>query len=86
MKTALLNGLMAMTVAAGLGLCLYSATGDEKPATAKIFELRTYKTHPGKLTALHARFRDHTCKLSRNTALSWLVSGLPQKATKRLTR
>ena len=29
----------------------------------KVYELRTYKTNPGKLDALHARFRDHTCKL-----------------------
>jgi hypothetical protein len=63
MKTALLKGLTALTLVAGLGLCMYSATGDDKPATAKVFELRTYKTHPGKLAALHARFRDHTCRL-----------------------
>ncbi len=29
----------------------------------RIFELRTYTTNPGKLPALHARFRDHTMKL-----------------------
>lgn len=29
----------------------------------KIFELRTYYAHPGKLDALHARFRDHTVGL-----------------------
>lgn len=30
---------------------------------AEVYELRTYTTHPGKLDALHARFRDHTVKL-----------------------
>ena len=29
----------------------------------RVFELRTYYAAPGKLEALHARFRDHTCKL-----------------------
>ena len=29
----------------------------------KVFEIRTYYTHPGKMADLHARFRDHTCAL-----------------------
>ncbi len=29
----------------------------------RCFEMRTYYAAPGKLDALHARFRDHTCKL-----------------------
>jgi hypothetical protein len=36
------------------------------PSTAKdgrVFEMRTYYANPGKLEALHARFRDHTTKL-----------------------
>ncbi|MDF1754442.1 MAG: NIPSNAP family protein [Verrucomicrobiales bacterium] len=36
----------------------------------KFFELRTYHTHPGKLDALHARFRDHTCKLFTKHGMS----------------
>ncbi len=28
-----------------------------------VYELRTYTTDPGRLPALHARFRDHTLKL-----------------------
>src|SRR6516162_10538710 len=35
--------------------------GDNKDT--RVFELRTYYAAPGKLDALHARFRDHTCKL-----------------------
>ena len=30
---------------------------------ARVFELRTYYPAPGKMEALHARFRNHTCKL-----------------------
>ena len=29
----------------------------------RLYELRTYYCHPGKLDALNARFRDHTVKL-----------------------
>jgi NIPSNAP protein len=29
----------------------------------RVFELRTYTALPGKIDALHARFRDHTLKL-----------------------
>ena len=41
------------------------ATADEpKPAAdTRVFEMRTYYANPGKMKALHARFRDHTCKL-----------------------
>jgi L-rhamnose mutarotase len=38
------------------------ARGDEAKDT-RCFELRVYTAAPGKLEALHARFRDHTCKL-----------------------
>ena len=31
--------------------------------TPRLYELRTYTTHPGRLPALHQRFRDHTTKL-----------------------
>ena len=36
---------------------------DPAPAAGKVYELRVYKCNPGKLDALQARFRDHTCKL-----------------------
>jgi len=34
-----------------------------RAADEPVYELRTYSTLPGKLDALLARFRDHTCKL-----------------------
>jgi len=51
---------IALTVA---GLTCLTAADDAKPAVAadeRCFEMRTYIAPPGKLTALHARFRDHT--------------------------
>jgi hypothetical protein len=63
MRTVLNKSLLGGAVAVGLALFAISATAEDKPAAMKVYELRTYKTNPGKLDALHARFRDHTCKL-----------------------
>ena len=56
----------AKLLLAGLGLVAMGvgAMADE-PAIkdTRVFEMRTYYAAPGKMTALHARFRDHTCKL-----------------------
>src|SRR5215469_5146032 len=42
----------------------------EKKANARVFELRTYTAAPGKMAALNARFRDHTCKLFEKHAMT----------------
>jgi hypothetical protein len=55
--------IITAVVAAGvLGIAGYAAAAGPKPAD-RIFEMRTYTTNPGKMPNLHARFRDHTCKL-----------------------
>jgi hypothetical protein len=59
-------GFVAATalVLAWIGLShQVGAQGGRKKVDTRVFELRTYYTHPGKMDALHARFRDHTCKL-----------------------
>ena len=38
------------------------ATRAEDKTENRIFEMRTYYAAPGKMDALNARFRDHTCK------------------------
>ena len=40
----------------------FTARSAEKD-NGSVFEMRTYHTNPGKLDALHARFRDHTMAL-----------------------
>lgn len=52
----------ALLVAAGLYLSRPEAEGG-KSVQNRVFEMRTYYAHPGKMAALHARFRDHTTKL-----------------------
>jgi NIPSNAP len=41
-----------------------AASGSQDTSSGhRVFELRTYYTNEGKLTDLHKRFRDHTCRL-----------------------
>src|SRR5437763_10709436 len=56
-----LLGLLLAAIALGaVGYATYAADAGKK---SRVFELRTYHAAPGKMAALHARFRDHTCKL-----------------------
>src|SRR5215475_2477882 len=47
------------------GLASYSANAEQgdKKVDTRVFELRTYYAAPGKMKALHERFRNHTVKL-----------------------
>jgi hypothetical protein len=50
----------------GVGLVtslLTDAAARDKKKADRVFEMRIYTTAPGKLDALHARFRDHTNKI-----------------------
>jgi len=58
----LLPTLLLAAAALGLGVAARAAKEDKK-VDGRVFELRTYHAAPGKMEALHARFRDHTCKL-----------------------
>ena len=57
----IIGALVALSLGV-FGVALHAAKGDEK-VDSRIFELRTYESAPGKMEALQARFRDHTCKL-----------------------
>jgi len=59
---SLIGAVALVGLGVGLGWTIRPVLAEhEKPA--HFFELRTYTTEPGKLPALHARFRDHTVKL-----------------------
>ncbi len=59
----------------------------DKKAEARVFELRTYYSAPGKMNALNARFRDHTNKLFEKHGMTiigfWNPSD-PEKAEQTL--
>jgi hypothetical protein len=64
MKTA----WTTLLILAGAAVALTAGTAGEgkKGGTkvdTRVFEMRTYYAAPGKMEALHARFRDHTCRL-----------------------
>jgi hypothetical protein len=47
----------------------------------RIYELRTYTANPGKLDALNARFRDHTCKLFEKHGITNIGYWMPVENT-----
>jgi NIPSNAP len=47
-----------------------------------VFELRTYHTPPGKLQALHARFRDHSIALLERHGMKVVGFWVPTDADK----
>jgi hypothetical protein len=55
--------VLASVVAVGLASQTFGADKETKKVDGRYFEMRTYYTAQGKMDALHARFRDHTCKL-----------------------
>ncbi len=57
--------VLVTTLAAGyaLGAAFHTAPGIAAQTGGRIFEIRTYYTHEGKLDALNARFRTHTVRL-----------------------
>src|SRR5246127_3387094 len=42
----------------------------EKKVDTRVFELRIYHAAEGKMKALHARFRDHTCALFKKHGMT----------------
>jgi hypothetical protein len=45
------------------GTFLSTTAQEKKPVASRVYEMRTYTTHPGRLPALNKRFKDHTLKL-----------------------
>ncbi len=63
MKTEVHVSLIVSVVLAGIAALSARAYAAEAPESGKVYELRVYHANPGKLDALNARFRDHTCVL-----------------------
>src|SRR5262245_17602672 len=71
-----------------LSICLAAAavmvgywimkTNPAEAASTRVFELRTYTTHPGKLDALNARFRDHTTRIFKKHGMENIGYWVPQ--------
>jgi hypothetical protein len=51
----------------------------------RVFEMRTYVCHPGKLEALKARFRDHTIRIFAKYGMESIGYWVPQNEGKDTT-
>jgi hypothetical protein len=62
-----MSKVLGLGAAAVAGFLIATLGGNRaeggKNVPARVFEMRTYYAHPGKMQALHERFRKHTCKL-----------------------
>lgn len=72
-----LSGLVACSAA--FGLAFASSAAASKPADNRVFELRTYVTHPGRLDALNKRFREHTTELFKKHGMENIGYWTPQE-------
>lgn len=54
---------MKLSLLLAAGISVASTAVQAANSDTRVFEMRTYYAAPGKLDALNARFRDHTCKL-----------------------
>ena len=64
MKRAIWMACLGVGLAC-MGLASYRAAAEQgdKKVEGRVFEMRTYYAAPGKMKALHERFRNHTNKL-----------------------
>ena len=66
-----------------LAAFLQCAHAADAPAPARVFEIRTYHCLPGRLEALHKRFREHTMKIFEKHGMTnvayWTFEDSPAK-------
>lgn len=58
-----------------------SSGGPRPSGETRVFELRTYTAHPGKLADLESRFRDHTMRLFVRHEMTNVGYWIPQDST-----
>ena len=73
--------ILAVGLVLGASLQFTLAAGAE-PA-GKVFEIRTYHTFPGRLDALHKRFREHTMKMFEKHGMTNVGYWVPQDSPAR---
>jgi hypothetical protein len=68
-----------------VGLASFSAgySQGQESEKARLYELRIYTTHPGRLDALNARFRDHTMKLFEKHGMQNVAYFVPTDGEKK---
>lgn len=69
MRTSLFVSLVVGLVVSGVLLESKQVSPADTASSGKVYDMRTYKANPGKLEALNARFRDHTCKIFKRLGI-----------------
>jgi hypothetical protein len=77
MRMTLCLGAVLGGLVFGMATAAAPASAADTPAAGKVYELRTYIASPGKLDALNARFRDHTCKLFKKHGIEIIGFWVP---------
>src|SRR5262249_37159394 len=62
----------------GIALAADAPKAGAGQAGQRVYELRTYTTHPGRLDALNKRFREHTCRLFQKHGMELIGFWTPQ--------
>jgi hypothetical protein len=58
-------------------MSMSSMAAEPAKSDNRVFEIRTYYAPPGKMKNLHARFRDHTCKLLEKHGMTLIGFWVP---------
>jgi NIPSNAP len=76
---------LMLVVGLALGASLQWVRAADTPPAVRVFEIRTYHTFPGRLDALHKRFREHTMKMFEKHGMTnvayWTPQDSPASAT-----
>ena len=72
--------VIALCVGVAIGATMSPVLVGHAQAKGRVFEIRTYTTHPGKLDALNARFRDHTTRIFGKHGMTNIAYWVPQDA------
>ena len=79
-KTTLVLSMLVFICGFCLGQAFQPWSVAHAQPNRRVFEIRTYTAAEGKLTALHARFRDHTMALFKKHDMASVGYFAPQDA------
>ena len=78
-----MKSVLLVSLGLVLGASLSWVRAADAPPPARVFEIRTYHTFPGRLDALHKRFREHTMKMFEKHGMTnvayWTFEDSPAK-------
>jgi len=77
-QSSFLTGLAVFTVGLLSGMALNGVNVATAQSSDRVFELRTYTTHPDRLAALHTRFSEHTIRLFERHGMTNIGYFTPQ--------